>query len=64
MREKIQKIADIVTIAFPAIVALLGVLGMAGIVETSRKFGYVIFIILGIMSLAASLVYNYTSKKT
>jgi hypothetical protein len=58
MKEIIQKITDVVTIAFPAILAILGVLGITNAIPIAEGVEQIALIILGALSTIASVVYN------
>jgi uncharacterized membrane protein HdeD (DUF308 family) len=63
MKEIIQKVTDIVTIAFPAIIAIFGVLHISGAIQITEQVEQVLLIVLGALSAIASVVYNRVAKK-
>jgi hypothetical protein len=55
MKDIIQKITEVITIAFPAIIAILGIFNLTGIIQVAETVEQVLLIVLGAATAIAAL---------
>jgi len=63
MKRVINKICDVITIAFPAAIATAGVLYATGVADFLIRAEGIAVTVVGILSTIASIVFNKTMNK-